>query len=449
MKKYKFQRIKLSALIALCTCLMSFTSNKQSIPYTQTDILVIGGGTSGTIAAIQAARIGCSTILIEAGSQLGGTMTTGGVPFPGLFHAWGKQIISGIGWELVKETVEMNNSKMPNFSKPYGKAHWRHQIKINGYLYALLAEEKCLQAGVDIHYYEIPTQVKKIADGWLVTIVGKGTEYIIKTRQIIDCTGDAAVVALAGYDRLKEEVPQPGTLMFEMEGCDYKTLDEKVVKQRYDEAIAKGTLLKIDSYNGVKAMTQARPGLSVQHVLNANSSTSALHTKSNIEGRKSLMRILRFIKSLPGCENARLKGMQPETAVRESYRIDGLYQITHEDYIGGRIFEDALSYSYYPIDLHVEEGVTPKHLVDSAVATVPLRALIPKKSTNMIVAGRCVSSDQLANSALRVQASCMGMGQVAGAVAGVACKTNTSPAQVPLNEVRKILKEHGAIVPQK
>ena len=62
MKKYKFQRIKLSALIALCTCLMSFTSNKQSIPYTQTDILVIGGGTSGTIAAIQAARIGCSTI---------------------------------------------------------------------------------------------------------------------------------------------------------------------------------------------------------------------------------------------------------------------------------------------------------------------------------------------------------------------------------------------------
>ena len=132
MKKYKFQRIKLSALIALCTCLMSFTSNKQSIPYTQTDILVIGGGTSGTIAAIQAARIGCSTILIEAGSQLGGTMTTGGVPFPGLFHAWGKQIISGIGWELVKETVEMNNGKMPNFSKPYGKAHWRHQIKING-----------------------------------------------------------------------------------------------------------------------------------------------------------------------------------------------------------------------------------------------------------------------------------------------------------------------------
>ena len=67
----------------------------------------------------------------------------------------------------------------------------------------------------------------------------------------------------------------------------------------------------------------------------------------------------------------------------------------------------------------------------------------------MIIAGRCVSSDQLANSALRVQASCMGMGQVAGAVAGVACKTNTSPAQVPLNEVRKILKEHGAIVPQK
>jgi len=61
---------------------------------TEADVLVIGGGTAGTIAAIQAARAGAATALIERGGQLGGTATVGGVAFPGLFHAWGKQIIS-------------------------------------------------------------------------------------------------------------------------------------------------------------------------------------------------------------------------------------------------------------------------------------------------------------------------------------------------------------------
>ena len=64
-------------------------------------MLVVGGGTAGTIAAIQAARAGARALLVERGAQLGGMTTTGGVSFPGLFDAWGKQIIAGIGWELV------------------------------------------------------------------------------------------------------------------------------------------------------------------------------------------------------------------------------------------------------------------------------------------------------------------------------------------------------------
>src|SRR5688500_6385841 len=72
-----------------------------------TDVLVVGGGTAGTIAAVQAGRLGVRTVLVESGSQLGGTTTTGGVDFPGLFHAWGRQVIAGIGWELVKETAAL------------------------------------------------------------------------------------------------------------------------------------------------------------------------------------------------------------------------------------------------------------------------------------------------------------------------------------------------------
>ena len=81
------------------------------------------------------------------------------------------------------------------------------------------------------------------------------------------------------------------------------------------------------------------------------------------------------------------------------------------------------------------------------MATIPLRSLIPKQSKNFMVAGRCVSSDRLANSALRVQASCMGMGQAAAAAAVLASKKGISPAEVPIKDIKELLKEHGAIVP--
>jgi len=68
------------------------------------DVLVVGGGSAGITAAIQCARAGAQTTLVECDSQLGGTTTTGGVSFPGLFHAHGKQVIKGIGWELVEDT---------------------------------------------------------------------------------------------------------------------------------------------------------------------------------------------------------------------------------------------------------------------------------------------------------------------------------------------------------
>ncbi len=449
--KYKIKQ-KLYRYLSIAAVLFSLVfivgCNKSSIITEETEVLVIGGGTSGVVAAIQSARLDCKTILIESGSQLGGTMTTGGVVFPGLFHAWGKQVIKGIGWELVSEAVKMNGDVLPDFSKPTGKRHWEHQILINGPLYVLLAEEKALAAGVTIRYYETPLELKKKGDYWIVTVVGKGTHYKIKTKQIIDCTGNASIAALAGYNRLHENETQPGSLIFELEGFDYASLNESEVKSLFEKALSAGMLLKSDGYNGIHSILNTHAGLSVQHVKNANSSTSSLHTQANIDGRASLLRILRFVRTIPGCEYARIKKMQPETAVRETYRIDGEYQITVDDYVGGKVFEDALSYTFYPIDMHVEEGVDPKHLEEGMVPTVPLRALIPKSSENFIVAGRCVSSDRLANSALRVQASCMGMGQVAGVVAAIACKYNTSPLNVPLDEIKKILKEQGGIVPE-
>jgi hypothetical protein len=131
---------------------------------TDVDVLVVGGGTAGTIAAIQAGRAGAETLLLERGTQLGGMTTTGGVAFPGLFDAWGKQIIAGIGWELVKESVDLDGGKLPDFSK-VPKSHWHNQVHVNQFLYAILAEEKCEQAGVQLAYHEFPQTISKTDTG--------------------------------------------------------------------------------------------------------------------------------------------------------------------------------------------------------------------------------------------------------------------------------------------
>ncbi|MEQ6120817.1 FAD-dependent oxidoreductase [Reichenbachiella sp. MALMAid0571] len=408
-----------------------------------TDILVVGGGTAGTIAAIQSGRAGAQTILIESGSQLGGTTTTGGVAFPGIFHAWGKQIIGGIGWELVMDCVQLNGDKLPNFSILPDR-HWKHQVTVNAPLYTLLAEEKCLEAGVNIRYYETPTSIEFKKGKWIVETVGKGTSTQITCNQIIDCTGNALIASMAGFDVLREADTQPGSLIFRIGGYDYDSLDLTKIPKQYHGVLRQNML--VNQTRTSREHTFVPYGY--VYVPGADSTTSEFHTAANHQGRATFLELVRTLRTFPGCENVRILDLKTETAVRETYRIDGVYKMTHLDYVEGKVFEDSISHSFYPIDLHREgKSIYQEFLKPDVVASIPLRALIPKNSKNFLVAGRCVSSDRLSNSALRVQASCMGMGQAAAVAAVLASKNGTTPAEVPIEDVKKMLKEHGAIVP--
>jgi len=111
------------------------------------DVVVIGGGTAGVIAAVQSGRIGAKTLIVEKSGVFGGTITNGGVNFPGLFHAWGKQVISGIGWEIVSRCVREAGEILPDFSD-YQRPHNLLQIRVNPFIYAALCDEFLVDAGV-------------------------------------------------------------------------------------------------------------------------------------------------------------------------------------------------------------------------------------------------------------------------------------------------------------
>ncbi len=427
-------------------------ATELQIDTAETEVLVVGGGTAGAIAAIQAAQAGAKTMLIEAGGQLGGTTTTGGVDYPGLFHAWGRQVIGGIGWELVRAAVELDTGVLPDFSKTPRK-HSEHQVRVNGPLYAALLEEALIKAGGQLSFHVMPRAIRATEHGYELNVTNKESEIRIRCRQLIDCTGDANIVGRLGHERLKEKEAQPSTLMYALGDYDPKTLDANLIQDRYLAAVKEGRLLPGDVANP-DGMEHARfieflrgRGSNRMHIKGIDASTSEGKTQANIAGRASVLRMLRFVRTLPGCEKARLIRMMTETGIRESWRIVGETKVTEADYVSGKVFTDAVCHSFYPIDLHTDHGTEIRPLDEGVVPTIPLGALIPKGSRHLLIAGRSVSSDRAANSALRVQASCMAMGQAAGAAAALAVRDRIQPRQVPIAELRRVLKAYGAIVP--
>jgi hypothetical protein len=266
---------------------------------------------------------------------------------------------------------------------------------------------------------------------------------------VIDCTGNAAVIGMAGLAREREEQTQPGTLVYRLGGYGFDPKDEQrlgALNAAVREAVREGRLQQTDFNHSIGKYLAAH-AQNAMHLLDADSSTSELHTYTNTRARASFLRMFRFLKEQPGFEGLKVERLQPECGVRETWRIAGESKVTHDDYVIGRKFADGVAYSFYPVDLHDEKGVRPKHLSEGTVPTIPLGALIPRRSRNIMAAGRCISSDRLANSALRVQASCMALGQAAGATAALAARSGVTPLAVPLAQIKSAIESHGAIVP--
>lgn len=416
------------------------------------DTVVVGGGAAGIVAAVQSARAGADTLLVEKNGILGGTITAGGVGFPGLFHAWGRQVIAGIGWELVSKTVKEGGGSLPDFSVP-PQQHWMHQVRVDRALFAALADEMVLSAGGDLLFHTMIANVRDESDAVRVTLCTKGGLCEVSCRILVDCTGDANATAIAGYALTCPDTCQPGTLWYRLSGYDADDLDVAGIERAFEAAVAKGFARYTDAgrsgeRSGIRGWL-TRGGPNGNHIVVPRAYDSEGRTRAEVEGRRAFLRLWRFLRGQPGMQDVRVDYMAPECGVRESAMIVGEETITVGDYTSGRKWADALCYAFYPVDLHTVEGngLDLRPLGEGIVPGVPRGALVPAGSRRMLVAGRCVSSDRLANSALRVQASCVAMGQAAGALAAQSVVDSALPRNVDLASVRALLRKHGAIVP--
>jgi len=117
------------------------------------DLVVAGGGTAGHVAALQAARTGIKTSVIEAGSMLGGTMTAGGVYMPNHFFSTEGPVVLGIAWELYTKSKKIEGLPIPDYRERRPVESPGYYSYINIPIYAAVAEEEAGRAGAILHYH--------------------------------------------------------------------------------------------------------------------------------------------------------------------------------------------------------------------------------------------------------------------------------------------------------
>ena len=404
------------------------------------DVVVVGGGTSGVFAAISAARLGADTVLIEKSSTLGGTMTSASVNYPGLFFAWGRQIIDGPAWESVLRADALGGAVIPKISfRP--ERHWHEQILLNPFVYTAVLWQMCRESGVTVLTSAMLTAAEDGEKETTVYITTKSGLVEIKAKALIDATGDANLVTAAGYEVMKSEVQQPATLATHLSGYDLDKVDIDGLRA------ARANAALPDNISADKLISCLKKHKLDLHIPSFDADTSEGRTNLEERAYALFLDVYKLLRGVGGLEGVCVDFVAAETGVRESCRIVGEHIVTAEEYIGGFRYEDSVCYAFYPIDLHVYNGIEQRYHEENTIARVPYRALIPKGSHRILAVGRCISSDKYANSGLRVEAVAMATGQAAGAAAAIMSERGIMAIDVPYAHLTASLEKLGAIVP--
>ena len=415
------------------------------------DVVVVGGGTAGHVAAIQAARAGVTVSVIEAGPMLGGTMTVGGVYMPNHFFSPKGPVVQGIPWELYVKSKEAEGLPVPDYRHRRPVESPGYYSYINVPVYAAVAEAEAVSAGVILHYHEFVSEVTAVGDRWEVTSVGRGIRRVTTAREIIDASGDSDVVRMLGLEVLTTKVPQPGTLQYRIAGIDNEQVWKGEVQAIYEEAMRDGVLRKGDwAYPNMEPFKYYldHGGHNATHIYDADTSDADGQTRANIEGRERMLRMFRFVRtSIPGAERATLAFMAPHALARETHHTVGEYVIVRDDFFQATDFEDKVCNAFNYVDLHSQDVGCEVEFIeaDDRIPTVPYRALIPRGSRRITVAGRNVSANRIAFAGIRAQCTCMAMGQAMGAAAALAVHRGVATRDIDSRDIVALTVEHGAV----
>ncbi|WP_411168259.1 FAD-dependent oxidoreductase [Clostridium sp. MB05] len=446
--------------------------------YKSCDILIIGGGPSGIIAAKAAASGGNKVTLIERGGYLGGCATKSLVIPLMTFHAGKKQIVMGYANELI-ERIKQNGGTIGHIEDTLGVASTVTPIETEIYKY--VAQEYLLESGVEILYHTEALDVK-VEEGNIKSVLTKTRSgiYEIEAKYYIDATGDGEIAYLSGnkmkIGREKDAKCQPMTMMFKVSNVDIEEVIKYVEENKNEFVIGEniksfkeskriaisGFFSKVAeaSKNGDFTINRDRVlffelnrrgevAVNMSRVINKISVRDFDLSEATIEGRRQVIEIYNFLKKyIPGFKNSILVQSGDEIGVRESRRLVGQYELTEKDIISRKIFKDTIALGSWPIDIHDPDG-KELDLMEMKIGDyygIPYRSLIPTKINNLIVTGRAISTNHEALASMRVSPICMALGQAAGIAAKICLKYKKTFSELDYKGLKIELLNSGQVI---
>lgn len=385
----------------------------------ETDVLVIGGGPAGTAAAVAASRTGAETYLIERYNHLGG-LWTGGLVLPLLSthavdkHKNRKQVIFGIGGEMSKRLTDLGMSI--NEVNPV--------VDPEAAKYVL--EEMIRDAGVKMLYHAWASNV--IMEGSTIKgvfIESKSGRMAILAKVVIDCTGDGDVFSLAGddYDVMKYAI-----------GLNHRlgNIDRVDPGRPGYIKMDLGGPTPLKSVNWVNMW-----GKEDQYALDVKNLSQL-----QMDYRKEIWESVQKIRKTPGYEEVFLLDTASQLGVRMSRILNGEYRLTLEDTMTYKTFSDVIGISGAWTSMLYKGKKVPSN--ERPLWQIPYRSLIPKKTDNLLVAGRCFCFERELVEDARIIGTCLITGHGAGAAAGLAVKERKSVKDIDVSKLRNLLVQQGA-----
>lgn len=422
------------------------------------DVIVVGGGMAGICTALAAARNGAKTLLAESLPYIGGNATIG-LPLS-TFRARHSppRIVGGIPFEIIEAVRALGGVDVD-----LDQVNW---ISIDCDLFQIAVTHLLDEAGVTLLCHAPLIHV--IRDEKRIThavFSGQETPAAYQADVFIDTTGDAVLAARAGLHpvmgRERDGKTQPMTLTFDVGGIDTDRFQAAgggaLICQRFEELREKMQWRNPRSgpHLSYPTFIPGRPGyasFNVTRIFVDKGTDPRQLTDAEREGRYQVEEfVFKFLKPfIPGFENCGLARIAHRIGIRETRRIIGEYELTAQDLVSCRKFDDSIACNSYPIDVHSPtdgEGVwETESLKVGSYYTVPYRSLVAKGVDNLLAAGRCISATHEALGAVRVFGCVMPVGQAAGTAAALCARQGCAARELNTDQLRDLLQQQGAIV---
>jgi hypothetical protein len=434
------------------------------------DVVVVGAGISGVIAAVRAAREGASTLLLEGSGTLGGMITGGRMTKPtGLVNG-------GLFNEMFDRCARYGGG-----DKSVRKTYWgSYSGMFDAEVMQRVVIEVLDEAGVDILLRA--TAVDCVMSGTAlseIVIQAKSGRKRIAATIFVDASGDGDIAALAGADfmlgRSSDGAMQPISTYVRIINVDIPKLYAFCGRNRNDleqllppggGATNDDFVLKFHASGFTGLIEQAQsdgfpwilprnhmilragliPGEIIVNItrFHGNALDERVLSRAEIEVRRQAYCAFDFFRRyLPGFETSIFLETSPKLGVRETRRIVGDYILTESDVVSNARFEDAIGLCNAPIDIHdpAGGGVSMRNIGEGY--GIPFRCLLPKGIDGLLTAGRCISVDEIAFGSTRNTPACAMTGEAAGIAAALAANTATKVRAAPVAPVQSRLQSLG------